>query len=511
MENILSNIYDSGVSPQLQKAAKELFELDKKSTVLSHIEGLIGWDRETYMPHDALESRAEQMSCMHQLIHTYNTDPRIAELLHILGVHEESTTGDTSLPRSFQLFLRKKYRQWKKAVSVPPALVAEMARESTIAHGAWVQAREQSSFKTFAPHLKKLVDLTKNYAMCIGYEDALYDAILDEYEPSYTIQKLNSLFSSLQEKLTPLYLSISEKHAQRPALSPRAVSSNLQRTFCTAMAKHMGYDFSFGRIDESAHPFCSTMGWKDVRITTRYLEHDPTSAIFSTLHEMGHAFYEYNIDPVYKYTCCCTGSSFGIHESQSRFLENVIGRSHAFWKYWYPKLQTHMPAFADESFQQFIQRIHSVRKNPIRVESDEVGYNLHIILRFEVEKLFFEDENAVESAEAIWNEKSNTILGIYPRNAQEGILQDVHWSEGAFGYFPSYALGNIYAAQLHTEITQELPEYEQHCEQGDVSPILTWLTQRIHRHGAGIAPTELFSHCDVPPVIQYLQKKYNTE
>ncbi len=510
MQNLLS---EKAVSPHLAKAAEELLALDKKSDILSKLDEFLDWDSKTHMPAEATESRAEQQALIQKLIHSYNTKPRIAELLHILGVNDENTTGDATLPQSIRFWLRKKYAQWKKAVSVPPALVVEIAHASTLGHEAWAQARKCKDISIFAPHLQKLVSLAKNYAMCIGYEKTPYDALLDEYEMGSTTEQVSSIFGSLQKELQPLYAQLVEAHKGKklPCELP-SVDAETQKKFCHHMAQKLGYDCSWGRIDTSIHPFCATAGWQDLRITTHYKEHDITSAIFSTLHEMGHAFYEKNISPLYKNTVCSNGASYGVHESQSLFVERVIGKSRAFWKHWYPQLQCIIPQFADTSFDAFIAHSRIIKPNPIRIESDEVAYNLHIILRFEIEKLLFENENTtydIKDIAHIWNEKSKTLLGIEPKDDCEGILQDVHWSEGAFGYFPSYALGTIYASQLKQEITKEMPDYKNHLENGNVEPILHWLKNRIHIHGASQTPTELYPTCDVHAIIEHLKQRYS--
>lgn len=510
MKKLLS---EKGVSPQLAEAAEELLELDKKSDILSKLDQFLGWDSRTHMPKAATESRAEQLALIGKLMHSYNTKPRIAELLHTLGVDDENTTGDATLPRPIRLWLRQKYAQWKKAVSVPPALVTEIAHATTLGHEAWAHARERKDISIFAPHLQKLISLSKNYAMCIGYEKTPYDALLDDYEMGCTTEHVNEIFGSLQKELQPLYTRLVESHKRKkpPCEIPR-VDAHAQKNFCHHMAQKLGYDFSWGRIDTSIHPFCATAGWQDLRITTHYKEHDAKNAVFSTLHEMGHAFYEKHISPLYKNTICSTGASYGVHESQSLFVEHMIGKNLFFWKHWYPELQQFMPQFADISLDAFMAHIRCVKQNPIRIESDEVGYNLHIILRFEIEKLLFENENTTEhdikDIAHMWNEKSKTLLGIEPKDDCEGILQDVHWAEGAFGYFPSYALGTVYASQLAQEIEKDMPNYETHLECGTIEPILSWLKTRIHMHGASQTPAELYPTYNVHTLITHLEKRY---
>ncbi len=506
-------LYENGVAPQLAKAAEELLELDKKSALLSMLEEFLGWDTQTYMPSAAAASRAEQRAFISELMHSYNTEPRIAELLHMLGVNDENTTGDATLPSPVGLWLRKKYLQWKKAVSVPPALVREIAHAATLGHAAWAQAREENDLSLFAPHLQKLIELSKNYAMCIGYKHVPYDALLDEYEMGCTTEYVRSLFDTLLVELKPLYAQLVEAHKskQAPFAMPR-VETKAQQAFCHHMAHTLGYT-NWGRIDTAIHPFCATTGWQDVRITTHYKEHDPTSAVFSTLHEMGHAFYEKNISPIYQNTACATGASFGVHESQSHFVESMLGKSSAFWKHWYPELQRFMPQFAEISRDAFMSHSRSVAPNPIRIESDEVGYNLHIALRFEMEQLLFENESTstrdIAELAQLWKEKSKDLLGIEPKNEREGLLQDVHWSEGAFGYFPSYALGTMYAAQLKAELAADMPKYEEHLERGTLAEIMQWLQKRIHTHGASKTPAELYPSCTPRAFIAHLQQRYN--
>lgn len=508
-ENLAALCKEHGVSPALQRALEELLALDKKSCLLSHMGQLLDWDRDTCMPHGAIAARAEQSSLIQSMAHALHTDPRVAEMLHTLSVNEENHAGSASLPAAARAFLRKKYRQWKKNVSVPPELVASMAKEAALGFGAWVDAKKNSDFAAFKPHLSKLLDLAKNYADCIGYETCAYDALLDEYEPRCTVSYLDPLFASLQTSLTPLYQARCEDAA--PSALP-SLDAAQQEAFCRLLAKGLGYTDLHGRIDATAHPFCATVGQRDVRITTRYIEAHPLSAIFSVLHEIGHALYELNIARVYDYTLCSEGASFGVHESQSRFLENVIGRSRAFWQYWYPQLQKTCAPFSRVSFDAFMRCALHVQKNPLRVESDEVGYNLHVILRFEMEKILFADAKAVHDAPRIWNDLSERILGLRPKNDAEGILQDVHWSHGAFGYFPSYALGNIYAARLSEEMDEELAAshggYEAELAAGNIGGVTAWLTKRVHRYGAAALPEEIFPAGDAAPLLRYLQNRY---
>ncbi len=508
-ESFIAILQKHGVSEKTTHTIEELHNLDVKSTAFQTMQSLLMWDQETYMPHEGITTRAIQCEMLELYKHEAIVNARVPELLHELGVSEETPMGSENIPNAIRRWLRAKYIQWKKATSIPPALLAEIAKESVFSHQKWIEARENNNFLLFSPYLKKLIDLKKQYAMAMGCKGSIYNALLDDFEPRCTTDMLDTIFGSLKEKLVPFYNSLVDKHSKNTFSSLR-VPIEKQKEFCKLIACHMGYSKDTGRIDEAAHPFCTTIGWHDVRITTRYLENEPLSAIFSVLHEMGHAFYELGISNIYMHTVCMEGASYGVHESQSEFLENIIGKSRHFWSYWHNKMSSlYGEGYENEGFDGCMRRIRHVKKNLIRVESDEVGYNLHIILRYTIEKAIFEGEICVNDIPTMWNELSEQLLGCRPPTNREGVLQDVHWSEGAFGYFPSYALGNMYSIQLKKEIERALPHYTQELEEGKVENIIQWLKQRIHIHGSSKFPNELYKEIETDTIMEYLTQRYD--
>lgn len=508
MKSLIDTLSQSAFADNssIRVAVTELLDLDKKTKRLVNIQALLAWDQEVYMPKLGVNNRSEQMVLLESLIHENKTHPRVAELLHTLGVTEENTMGHDNLPEQIRLWLRAKYREWRIASCMPPALLQEIVRLSVQSHRVWIEAREKDDFSLFAPYLEKTISLQIEKANCIGYTKSPYDALLNEFEIGMLSSKLTPLFAQLREKLMPIYAHASEKSQSRP-LNPIYSSIHEQKAFCYYLLDSIGFSNDFGRLDVSTHPFSTNIGTNDARITTRYSPEQILSSVFGVLHEAGHAFYDLGIANIYKDTVCADGSSYGIHESQSRFLENIIGRSPEFWKCHYPKLQNIVPAFAEESFDNFMHRIQYITPSTIRVEADEVSYGLHIIIRFEIEKALIEENLHITDLPQVWADKTEQYLGIRPKNNADGVLQDVHWSEGYFGYFPSYELGNMYASTLYQTLQIEMPNFNTSLEQGSFTEIRTWLGQKIHQHGASKTPEELLS-LSVESVINYLQNRY---
>ena len=509
MDNLINLIDTNTVSQSQIKAVKELLEFDKKTSTLLGIESLLSWDQEVHMPFKGECNREAQISMTTLLVHEYSVHPKVAELLYTLGVTEENKLGNKELPKKVRLWLRAKYRQWYHASCMPPALLQEIASTRVQSHSVWVEARKKNDFSLFAPYLEKTVALQRDMADCLGYQDSRYSALLNLFEEGATTNIITPLFQKLQTQLVPFYQKMTAQH-QHGALSTITATKQEQEAFFAYLKPYVGYCDSCLLLDESAHPFCTKIGDGDVRLTVRYIEDNPLSSIFSMLHELGHATYDSNIDDIFKHTVCYDGCSFGVHESQSRFFECIIGKQQAFWEYHYPVLQKSFKSLATESLDNFMHRINYVQPSVIRIESDEVSYNLHIIIRFEIEKALIEGSIEVADVPELWREKYKNLLGIAPKDDAEGVLQDVHWSAGLFGYFPSYTLGNLYAAKLYEKLAQEIPEYKDTMRRGDINNILQWLQNTIHIHGASKQPQELLD-IEIEPFMNYLQHRYNTQ
>lgn len=476
----------------LEEKLLRLRELDKEMKLLAHTVALLGWDQETYMPAKALEERSEQLSLLSGILHERITSPEIGELLSGLGATGEHPRGDASLPALDRAHLRFIYRYYKRETKLPKRLVLELSKTTSIAQANWVEARKTSDFSRFSPHLKKLLALVKEKAECFGYEDHPYDALLDEYEPEMKTATVSKVFSRLQEWLTPFVEQIQGKPQVDDSFLHREFPAAKQELFGKRVITDMGYDFQRGRLDVSAHPFTTTLGIDDVRLTTRYNERFFNTALFGTIHEAGHGLYELGFSEEIRGTSLADGTSLGIHESQSRMWENMIGRSFAFWKHYFPIARDiFSESLGDVDVMQFCRAINKVEPSFIRIEADEVTYSLHIILRFNLEKRLTEGSLEVDDLPEAWRQESKKLLGIVPAQDDEGVLQDIHWSMGSIGYFPTYALGNLYGAQFFSAMKRAIPDVERSIEQGDFGTMLAWLRENIHRHGSVFTPEEL--------------------
>ena len=470
---------------------------------------LLDWDSETYMPANGLAIRAEQLALLATLAHERQTDPALGEALC------ELEAGDIS-DEAALTNIRETRRSYDRAAKIPAELVERMARVSTIAKDAWAKARAESAFDKFAPHLEELIDLQRQVADAVGFEGERYDALLDEYEPGATAAELTTLFDSLRTPLSEFVKRLGQAR-QRPDASilNRSFPVQTQTLWCRQMAEVIGFDFDSGRIDVSTHPFCSGTGPGDVRLTTRYQEHFFSPAVFGTLHEAGHGLYEQGLPTDHLFVPRGHAVSLGIHESQSRMWENMVGRSRPFWQRYYPQCQAVFPeALADVSLDDFYRAINTVSPSLIRVEADEVTYNLHIIVRFELERDLIEGRLAVKDVPAAWNAKMTDLLGITPTDDAEGCLQDIHWSMGAFGYFPTYALGNLYAAQFFAAAERDIPNLMDDFSRGLFGDLLGWLRSNIHQHGQRYRAGELVervtgSPLSIEPFLSYIRAKFS--
>jgi carboxypeptidase Taq len=479
----------------------------KEIQTAGSIEALLDWDQETYMPPKGAEARAAQLALVAGIGHEKMIGGDFARLLEQV---ERENDGDPVVATN----VREVRRVFDRKVKLPTALVEEIARTTTLAKGAWTQARAESNFARFAPHLEKLLDLKRQVAERIGYTTEPYDALLDEFEPGARVADVQRVFEEIKRELVPLVQAI-KSAPQQPdaAILTRPCPVAQQTAFGLRVAEAMGFDFAAGRLDTTTHPFCSGFSPLDVRITTRYDERYLPMSLFGIMHEAGHALYEQGLDPAHAWTPRGAAVSLGIHESQSRTWENLVGRGRPFWQHWFPKLQAEFPALQDVKLDDWYFAINTVRPSLIRVEADEVTYNLHIMLRLDVERRLLTGELKVSDVPAAWNEGSRALFGILPPDDAHGCLQDIHWSLGIFGYFPTYALGNLYAAQFFAAAQQAMPDLNATIARGDLRPLREWLRANIHCHGQRYRATELVKvvtgrPLSPAPFIAYLNAKY---
>jgi carboxypeptidase Taq len=464
--------------------------------ILSSCSALIGWDEQTYMPPGGVAHRGEQMAHLAGLHHERATDPRIGELLTMM--EESDLVSDPERPEAVNV--REIRRNYERRTRLPRSLVEELARTTTIGQQEWIGARNAADFSRFHPWLDRILSLKRDESACLSHAEgpgSRYDSLLDDYEPGARSAELKVLFQSLHEELVPLVQAIGERPPQRaPAQSilGRFYPRDRQQIFGETVAAAVGFDFNCGRMDVTAHPFCSRIGPGDSRITTRYDEHQFGEAFFGVLHEVGHGLYEQGLPSEHFGTPLGEAASFGVHESQSRLWENFVGRSRPFWIYWFPLARrVFREALNDVAIDPFLAAVNHVAPSLIRVQADEVTYNLHIIIRFELEQALLAGDLPVADLPSAWNQKYSEVLSVSPSNDAEGCLQDIHWSAGLFGYFPTYALGNIYAAQLFAKARAELAGLDQDFNRGEFECLLRWLRETIHRQGQRYRPAALIA------------------
>jgi carboxypeptidase Taq len=472
-----------------QATYEKLCRHTREVAILSSTQSLLGWDERTKLPPAGGEYRAEQMSYLAGLIHRQETAPEVGEWLAELagGPLAADPHGDTGAD------IANLRRDYERKTKLPQALVEELAKLAVLGQQVWAEARKANDFACFQPLLERTVELKRQEAAAIGYDNVPYDALLDEYEPGAKTKEVEQVLAGLRDQLVPLVSEIAAS-SRRPNMEPlrRPFPIHLQEELGRRATEAIGYDFSAGRIDVTDHPFCTTLGPRDIRLTTRYDERFLPGALFSTLHEAGHGIYEQGL-PAERFGLP-TGQavSLGIHESQSRMWENLVGRSRAFWEHFFPVAQAMFStALGDVTLDAFYFAINDVRPSLIRTESDEATYNLHILVRFELEQALLVDELRVADLPAAWREKYRKYLGIEPPNDADGVLQDVHWSSGAIGYFPTYTLGNLYAAQLFEQAWHDLGDLNDMFRRGEFLPLREWLRAKIHSQGRRYPAAEL--------------------
>ena len=481
-----------------------------RSQEMAHLQGilqLLNWDQETLMPPRGAIYRAQQSAMLAGLLHEKLTDSHWVEVLEELS----EANSDPWLAASVQ----EMRRQHLRAVRLPQALVQELAETTSLGYQLWVDARTRSDFDSFAEVLEKIIGLKREESRCLQMPGSPYNALLEEYEPEMTTNELDALFSNLRPQLTDLLGRI-EDSSNKP--DPRVLKGRFprqdQETFGRSVLSAMGFDWEAGRLDVSPHPFCSGFSPLDVRITTRYTEDSFASSLFGMVHEGGHALYEQGLEQEYFGLPAGESISLGIHESQSRLWENQVARSRPFWDYWYPRLKQVFPGqFDSVSLDEFMPAVNLVEASLIRVEADEVTYGLHVILRYELEKALLEDSLRVKDLDQVWNERMKEYLGVIPKRSSDGVLQDTHWSQGLIGYFPTYLLGNLYAAQLFQQAQKDLPNLFELFRAGELMTLREWLRQKVHGHGKLYSASELICRVSGEPLdsnyfLSYLEHKF---
>lgn len=473
---------------------------------------LLEWDQQTYMPENSAAGRACQISTLSCISHEKATSKELGNLIGTL----EKEFADAP-PDSFEkCLLRRVRRDFEKNVKVPSRLVAETSECAAKAHHAWEKAREASDFSIFAPLLSKLIELRREYAQIFNPYKHIYDPLMDDFEEGLTVAEVDQVFGGLRDRQVSLIKEICSRQTGHEAdCLQNTFPEAEQIAFTLEIIRKMGYDMTRGRQDIAAHPFTTSFGLDDVRITTRTFAELPLSSVFSSIHECGHALYELGIDKSLDRTPLAEGASLALHESQSRLWENIVGRSREFWTFFYPLMQKHFPSqLGNVSLETFFKAVNVVKPSMIRVEADEVTYNLHIMLRYEIEKDLMSGRIECAALPGIWNSKMKDYLGIEPENDAEGVLQDVHWSMGAFGYFPTYALGNLMAAQIWESALAAHPEIPSMISRGEFGTLLGFLRRNLHSSGAKFTPSETLrlatgsAFPDPEFFLRFLAKKY---
>ncbi len=480
-------------------------DLVKEMADVGHAQALLSWDQEVYMPPQGAASRARAMGTLAGIQHDRQTAPELVDLVTALGVAD--LQGDMAVN------LREVQRGQKRALSLPKALVVELTQTESLSHEAWVEARKNDDFATFQPWLEKIVELKRQVAEAVGYTGSIYNALLDEYEPHACVEEVGPVLADLRQRLVPLVAGIVDSGRGADKLFDQPFDIGPQETFGRRVMADMGFDLEAGRLDVAVHPFCSGTSPKDVRLTTRYSANLMQTSLFGIIHETGHGLYEQGL-PDAEGMPVGSAISLGIHESQSRMWENMVGRSHEFWQHYLPVLADHFPQqLAGVHVDRIYAAVNQVESSLIRVEADEVTYNLHILLRFELEKAMIEGDLQVKDLPGAWNERMESYVGIRPESDADGVLQDIHWPVGLIGYFATYTLGNLYAAQLYRKASVDLGDLSGQIASGDLSGLLGWLRTNVHTVGQRRTAAELVQDITGEPLnvdylMQYLEGKF---
>ncbi|WP_226579223.1 carboxypeptidase M32 [Halobacillus litoralis] len=481
-------------------------DLLKEQSSYGEAIGLMAWDMRTKAPKKGIDGRSEVLGVLSQKVHEIQTSQEMRGYIDEL----KGNVADPIVQRS----LEEAEETYEKTAKIPTREYREYVTLQSKAESMWAEAKEKNDFESFRPYLEKLVEYNRKFADYWGYDEHRYDALLHNYEPGVTVKVLDEVFPKVRKALTHLLQQTQEAATQPdPSVLEGHFPKDKQAQFSEEILKRMGYDFDAGRLDETVHPFAIGLNTNDVRVTTKYDEKDFRTAVFGTIHEGGHALYEQNIDPKLAFTPLADGTSMGIHESQSLFWENFVARSEGFWKNHYELFKKFAPeSFQDLPLEKFYPAVNEVKPSLIRIEADELTYCLHIMVRYELEKALIGGEIEVKDLPELWNQKMEDYLGVRPQNDGEGVLQDIHWSGGDFGYFPSYALGYMYAAQLNTAMRKEI-DVDQFIEMGDFKQIKSWLTENVHQYGKMKKPLQILNDItgeglNPDYLVSYLSGKY---
>ncbi len=495
---------------------ERLWKIDRTEFLWNGVSRILSWDMETEMPSKAAPERGRQLTLLTEARLQRLVDPEYKKLLDQLGCTDANPAGTIAKTDIEKTLVRSHYRYYTKNTKLPKELLLEMTEHEVKAHQAWVEAREKNDFSLFEPFLTKSVELVRKKAEILGYKEHIYDALLDDFEEGMTASEVSRVFAEMKAYLVDLLDRLKRVDQGSNEVLYKQYDNDKQDVFGREVSKDLGFDFSRGVMKESVHPFSNGMGAHDTRFTTRYNEPSVDSSLFSTIHETGHALYEQGFGEELEGTTLAGGDSLAIHESQSRFWENIIGRSREFWNCYYPRFQELFPEqTAGISVEDFHRAINQVKPSMIRVNADEVTYGLHIILRFELEKALVAGEVEVADLPNVWNAKMKELLGIIPETDDQGVLQDVHWSWGLIGYFPTYALGNLYSAQFYEKMQEDIPNFSTLVANGEFAPILQWLQTHIHQHGSVYTAGEFVERItgkplSVEPYKRYLESKYGS-
>jgi carboxypeptidase Taq len=486
---------------RLRERLAEVSDLSKAATLLV-------WDQRVLMPPGGAAARAEALATVGRLAQERFIDDEVGRLLEELRGLEESSDYD-----SFEASLiRVTRREYEKATRVPPELVGELRRAAALGLAAWGPAKQQSDFGQLRPHLETLLELRHRYVECFDTPDETYDVLLDDYEPHMKTAEVRTIFDDLKQELQPLIQEIRDAGEVDDSFLHGDFDPAVQRELGLEIARAFGYSDDEWRLDETAHPFMTTPGTADIRLTSNFRPHD-LSSLFATMHEFGHGVYEWGVDRSFARTPLATGVSLGLHESQSRTWENLVGRSRAFWRWFYPRVQrafdSQLGSVDEEEFYRAVNKVHP---SLIRIDADEVTYNLHIILRFELEQDLIENRLSVPELPDAWNARMEEYFGLDVPDDARGVLQDMHWSGGAFGYFPTYALGNVMSVQIWERALEDIGDVDERFERGEFGDLREWLREHLYKLGAKFTPQETIervtgSRIDAAPYMRYLREK----
>jgi len=473
---------------------------------LGNISSLMHWDMEVMMPPKGAQARGEQLSTIAALMHRMGTTKELGDDLKKLA-------DDSSLDEDQQKLVEEALYSYNRSTKLPEDFVRDFTEKKTASYHAWTKARKADDFSIFAPHLNTLVDYSIQKAEYFGYEDSPYDALLEDYERGMRANKIEQLFTPLAERLRGIVSKVVAQSIDKPTWPIGDWSEDAQREATKEIVSAFGYDFEAGRLDLAPHPFCTNFDLNDVRITSRFEDH-LFGLLYSSIHETGHALYEQGFDPKWRRTPLADAPSLGIHECNSRLWENIVARSPEFWQWASGVMKKHFPnKLDDKSPEDFYEAVTQVAPSLIRVEADEVTYNLHVIIRFEIEKALLEGDLKADDVPTVWNEKYKHYLGVTVPSNQDGCLQDIHWSEGYFGYFPTYTLGNLYSAQVMNQAEKEIPDLKKKYAEGQFLELRNWLQEKIHQVGSKKLTPEIMKDItgrdvEIDSFLTYLESKY---